>query len=78
MQIWLGLLMTSKYSHSLVMHSSHSWLAWMEDHYSVLVPKHVKFTEHNMNFNCLLFSLNTGLQLQNVNTAKYNNPFKEH
>lgn len=77
MQIWLGLLVAYKHSHFLVMHSSHGWLAWMEDHYSLLVPKYVRFTEQNMNFNCL-FSLNTGLQLQNVNIAKYNNSFKEH
>lgn len=63
-QIWLGLLMTYKYSHFLVMSSSHNWLAWMEVHYLLLVPKHVRFIEHNMNFNCLLFSLKTGLQLQ--------------
>lgn len=70
--------MTYKYSHFLVTCSGHSWLAWMEAHYSLLVPKHVRFTEHHMNFNCLLFSLNTARQLQNVNTAKYSNPFKEH
>lgn len=77
MQIWLGLLMTYKYSHFLVMCSGRSWLAWMEAHYSLLIPKYVRFTEDNVNFHWLLFSLNTGLQLQNVNTANYNNPFKE-
>lgn len=78
MQIWLGLFMTYKCSHFLVMRSSHSWLAWMEAHYSLLLPEHVRFTEHNMNFDCLLFSLNTELRLQDVNTVKYNNPLKEH